>query len=56
VSLGRDPGDPSPAGISHGSHLVLVDGDARIRGYYDPQDPGAVDRVVRDAALLVNRR
>jgi protein SCO1/2 len=41
--------------VSHGTHLVLVDGAARIRGYYDPDDPDAVDRVVRDAALLVNR-
>jgi protein SCO1/2 len=56
VGVGRDAADPSPAGISHGSHLVLVDGDGRIRGYYDPHAPDAVDRVVRDAALLVNRR
>lgn len=55
VSMGKDPGDPSPAGISHGSHLVLVDRAGRIRGYYDPEVPDAVDRVVRDAALLVNR-
>ncbi len=54
VSMGREAGDPSP-GISHGTHVVLVDGAARIRGYYDPEDAGAVDRVVRDAALLVNR-
>ena len=56
VSMGREPGDPSPAAISHGTHLVLVDGAARIRGYYDPEAPDAVDRLVRDAALLVNRR
>jgi len=55
VSMGRAPGDRSPAAISHGTHLVLVDGDARIRGYYDPEAPDAVDRLVRDAALLVNR-
>lgn len=55
VSVGRDPGDPSPAGISHGTHLVLVDAAGRIRGYYDPEEPDAVDRVVRDAALLANR-
>jgi protein SCO1/2 len=42
-------------GISHGTQLVLVDRDGRIRGYYDPQEAGAVDRIVRDAALLVNR-
>jgi protein SCO1/2 len=54
VSVGKDPGDPSPAGISHGTHLVLVDGAGRMRGYYDPEEPDAVDRVVRDAALLAN--
>ena len=55
VSMGRDPDDPSPAGVSHGTHLVLIDGAERIRGYYDPEDAAAVDRLVRDAALLVNR-
>lgn len=55
VHAGADPADPSPAGISHGTHLVLVDGAARIRGYYDPGEPDALDRLVRDAALLVNR-
>jgi protein SCO1/2 len=55
VSMGREPGNPSPAAISHGTHLVLVDGAGRIRGYYDPESPDAIDRVVRDAALLVNR-
>ena len=55
VSMGRDPNDPSPAGISHGTHLVLVDGQGRLRGYYSSEEPDAVDRVERDAALLVNR-
>jgi protein SCO1/2 len=54
VSMGREAGDPSPSAISHGTHLVLVDGASRIRGYYDPEAPDAVDRVVRDAALLAN--
>ncbi len=55
VSMGREPGDPSPAAISHGTHLVLIDGAGRIRGYYDPEAADVVDRVVLDAALLVNR-
>jgi len=55
VHMGREADDPSPAGISHGTHLVLVDGAGRVRGYYDPDDPAAVDRLVLDAALLVNR-
>jgi protein SCO1/2 len=40
---------------AHARQLVLVDRAGRIRGYYDPQDADAVDRIVRDAALLVNR-
>jgi protein SCO1/2 len=44
------PASESPPGAD----LVLVDGASRIRGYYDARDPAAVDRAVRDAALLVN--
>ncbi len=54
VPMGREEG-VGPEGISHGTHLVLVDGAGRIRGYYDAADPGTVNQVVRDAALLVNR-
>ena len=46
---------PPQEGISHGTKLVLVDREGRIRAYYDPRDADAVDRIVRDAALLVNR-
>jgi protein SCO1/2 len=55
IAVGREPDDPSPGAISHGTHLVLVDAAGRIRGYYDPAEPEAMDRVLRDAALLVNR-
>ncbi len=43
------------AGVLHGSHLVLVDAAGRVRGYYDSLDAREVDRLVRDAGLLVNR-
>jgi cytochrome oxidase Cu insertion factor (SCO1/SenC/PrrC family) len=42
-------------GIFHGSHLVLVDGQGRVRAYYDSDDEKVVDRVVRDVGLLLNR-
>jgi protein SCO1/2 len=42
--------------VPHGTELVLVDRAARVRGRYDPNHPDVVDRVVRDAALLVNGR
>lgn len=41
--------------IVHGGQFVLVDGKGRIRGYYDSADAQALDALVRDAALLVNR-
>jgi protein SCO1/2 len=41
-------------GVLHGGHLVLVDGKARVRGYYDSGEEDAVDRLVRDAGLLVS--
>jgi protein SCO1/2 len=55
VSMGREAGVEGPQAIFHGSHLVLVDGRGRVRSYYDSADDQAVDRVVRDAGLLVNR-
>src|SRR6267143_840801 len=55
VSMGADAKRPREEDISHGTRLVLVDGEGRIRAYYDPDRADVVERVVRDAALLVNR-
>src|SRR6267378_3124758 len=55
VGIGGDAKRPEEPDISHGTHLVLVDGEGRIRGYYDSDGADVVERVVRDAALLVNR-
>ena len=55
VSVQGDPDAAGPDALSHGTHLVLVDRRGRIRGYYASDAPDAVDRVVRDAALLVDR-
>src|SRR6266478_170080 len=55
VGMGGDAKRPEEQDISHGTHLVLVDGEGRIRGYYDSDGADVVERVVRDAALLVNR-
>lgn len=47
--------DPSAAdyGISHGSHLVLVDQQGRIRGYYRTMDGDAQNRLLQDAERLL---
>src|SRR5438067_13778293 len=49
------PVDTVREAVSRGTDLVLVDSQGRIRARYDPEDAGSVERVVRDAALLVNR-
>jgi len=46
-------GDDVPD-IIHGTHFVLIDQSLRIRGYYASDDPKEVDRMVREAALLIN--
>ena len=39
-------------GILHGSHLVLVDRELRIRGYYRSKDDAEMARLIEDAARL----
>jgi protein SCO1/2 len=38
--------------IVHGTHLVLIDGSLRIRGYYDYSEPARIDDLARDARAL----
>jgi protein SCO1/2 len=39
-------------GLFHGSHLVLVDGSAQIRGYYRTSEDSQMAQLLKDAALL----
>ena len=39
--------------VFHGTHFVLVDGQGRIRGYYDSSKPDVVETVLRDAAYIM---
>lgn len=48
----HDPG--KPANVLHGSHFVLVDGRATIRGYYPSDEPG-LETLSRHVAYLVSR-
>jgi protein SCO1 len=52
ISLSRDGPDGDFLSIVHGVHLVLVDGVGQIRGYYDSDDPEALERLVRDVRRL----
>ena len=53
IAFSRDSEDI--ATITHGVHVVLVDGRGRIRGYYDSNDADALERLVRDARRLAER-
>ena len=53
IAFSRDSEDI--ATITHGVHVVLVDGRGRIRGYYDSNDADALERLVRDARRVADR-
>ncbi len=56
IAMGKEaPSDDNLMGIFHGTQFVLVDAQSRIRGYYHSNDDQAVEALVRDAGLLVNR-
>lgn len=55
VAMGREGPDSDFESIFHGTHFVLVDARGQIRGYYEMSDADAIDRVLRDANLLLNR-
>jgi protein SCO1/2 len=55
IAMGEPVGETDFASVFHGTHFVLVDQKSRIRGYYDSSDPDVADRVLRDAAMLINR-
>lgn len=45
-------GSSDAMSITHGVHVVLVDAQGRIRGYYDSSDADALERLVTDARRL----
>jgi protein SCO1/2 len=49
---GRADAGASDFGIVHGSHLVLVDRAAHIRGYYRTDDDAELERLIEDAKQL----
>ncbi len=55
MAMGTPEGDYDFASLFHGTHLVLVDANLKIRGYYDSSEAGTVDRLLSDAAMLINR-
>lgn len=48
-----DKGDGGPADFIHDNHLVLIDKERRIRGYYDGTDKVAVEQLLKDIQMLL---
>jgi protein SCO1 len=55
VSMGREGPEDDVGSVFHGTHFVVVDQRMRIRGYYDSSSEEAIERLIRDVGLLVNR-
>ncbi len=55
IHMQKGTDDDDLMSIGHGSHFVLVDTKRQIRGYYLFNEPGSIDRVLRDAGLLASR-
>lgn len=47
------PGDGGPDDFIHDNHLVLVDREKRVRGFYDGTDDVDVDRLILDIKKLL---
>lgn len=43
---------PEGQNVAHTTKFVLIDGDGRLRGYYDGDDAAALDRLAADASRL----
>ena len=51
LGVAEDPANEDEP-ITHSTKFVLVDGEGRIRGYYDGLDPGSRDELVEAAEAL----
>jgi protein SCO1/2 len=49
-----DTASPDVGPVIHSLMAVLVDGKRQVRGYYDTNDPDAMDRLVADARTLAD--
>ena len=49
---GKADANAADFGILHGSHLILVDRDLKIRGYYRTSDDSETTKLLEDAARL----
>jgi protein SCO1/2 len=54
MAMGVEGDTSEPDNIYHGPHFVLIDQAMRVRGYYDTDHEGELNRLLQDAGLLAN--
>lgn len=52
IAVAESADAPSGQNIAHTTKFVLIDGEGRLRGYYDGDDLASLDRLVQDAGGL----
>jgi protein SCO1/2 len=52
IAVAESADAPEGQNVAHTTKFVLIDGDGRIRGYYDGEDPTALDRLASEASGL----
>jgi cytochrome oxidase Cu insertion factor (SCO1/SenC/PrrC family) len=56
AAMEAPPGDSPDGPFLHSSRLVLVDGESRIRGYYDTEEAGTLQKLEDDLGRLPGGR
>ena len=54
IAMGKKETTEGILEIFHGERFVLVDGEGKLRGFYDADDKG-IEAIVRDARLVLDR-
>ena len=52
LAVVEDPAAPPGQNVAHSTKFVLIDADARVRGWYDGEDDADLDRLAADAKRL----
>jgi protein SCO1/2 len=52
IAVAENPAAEPGQNVAHTTKFVLIDGEGRIRGYYDGDDAASLDRLAADARRL----
>ena len=52
IAVAESAAAPEGQNVAHTTKFVLIDGDGKIRGYYDGDDGASLDRLAADASRL----